>query len=175
MTTLTLESVNLDRWLAANLPRFKPPVSNAIIWPNSDLMIQMITGPNSRTDFHDDPYAELFIQLKGDISLLILEGGKLHDVRIKEGDIYVCPAHVRHSPQRGADTFGLVIEVQRKGEEIDAFEWYCPECVHLLHRVEIKLRDPEADARRAGMLFNEFYQDLPRRTCSQCGAVHPRP
>lgn len=175
MTKLILQGLNLDKWLRANSTRLKPPVNNAILWPDDDLMVQMLSGPNKRSDYHDDPYSELFIQLKGDISLDIIEQGQRREVNIREGEIFVCPAHLRHCPRRGEGTFGLVVEVQRTGDEIDAFEWYCPSCVTMLHRVELKLRDPEADGRRAAGIFNEFYADSQLRTCTHCGTVHPRP
>lgn len=167
--------IDIEQWIADNRARFKPPVSNVVMWPNPDLIVQMLSGPNSRTDFHDDPYAEVFIQVKGAMVLKIVENGEFRDITIREGDIYVCPAHVRHCPQRPADSFGLVIEIQRKGEDIDAFEWYCPNCANRIHRVEMLLRDPQADARRAGEIFNAFYANEAQRTCDACGTVHPRP
>jgi 3-hydroxyanthranilate 3,4-dioxygenase len=175
MNDATQTAVDLEQWIADNRTRFKPPVSNVVIWPNPDLIVQMLSGPNSRTDFHDDPYAEVFIQLRGTMLLRIVEDGRVRDIAIKEGEIFVCPAHVRHCPQRPADSFGLVIEIQRKGEDLDAFEWYCPKCVNCIHRVEMKLRDPQADAQRAAGIFNAFYNDIARRTCNRCGTVHPRP
>lgn len=166
---------DIEQWIADNRDRFKPPVSNVVVWPNPDLIVQMLSGPNSRTDFHDDPYAEVFIQLHGTMVLRIVENDQLRDIPIQQGEIFVCPAHVRHCPQRPANSFGLVIEIQRKGEDLDAFEWYCPNCVNCIHRAEMKLRDPQADARRAGEIFNAFYNDLEQRTCKRCGTVHPRP
>jgi hypothetical protein len=44
-----------------------------------------------------------------------------------------------------------------------------------VHRVELELRDPEADARRAGAIFQAFYRDIALRTCKRCGTIHPRP
>jgi 3-hydroxyanthranilate 3,4-dioxygenase len=175
MNSIVPNAIDIERWIADNRARFKPPVSNVVMWPNPDLIVQMLSGPNARTDFHDDPYAEVFVQLKGTLLLRIVEDHRLRDVHIKEGEIYVCPAHVRHCPQRPADSFGLVIEIQRKGDEIDAFEWYCPNCASCIHRVEMKLRDPQADARRAGDIFNAFYDNVTQRTCTHCGTVHPRP
>jgi len=170
-----MKAVDLEQWLAEHRQHFKPPVSNAIVWPNQDLLVQMVGGPNFRADFHDDPYAELFIQLKGDIHLRIVEQGRLREVPIRAGELYLCPAHVRHCAQRPAGTFGLVVEVQRKGDEIDAFEWYCPNCANRLQRMEITLRAAELDAGLVSAVFEAFYEDVKRRTCSACGTIHPRP
>src|SRR5687768_17872890 len=67
-----------------------------------DLIVQVIGGPNARTDYHDDPYEEFFYQLRGDIVLGILEDGKPRDVPIREGEILLIPGRCRHSPQRPA-------------------------------------------------------------------------
>lgn len=44
--------------------------------------------------------------------------GEFKDVEIKEGEVFVLPGLVPHSPQRFADTLGLVIERRRKPEVI---------------------------------------------------------
>ena len=48
----------------------KPPVGNQMVFREAaDLIVQVIGGPNARTDYHDDPYEEFFYQLRGDIAL----------------------------------------------------------------------------------------------------------
>ena len=42
---------------------------------------------------------ELFYQLQGDMRLDIMEGGKLRQVVIKEGEMFLLPGRVPHSPQ----------------------------------------------------------------------------
>ena len=37
------------------------------------MMVTVVGGPNQRRDYHDDPTEEFFYQLKGDISLRIME------------------------------------------------------------------------------------------------------
>ena len=64
------------------------------------MVIMIVGGPNSRVDFHDDPVEEFFYQLRGDMCLKIAEDGKIYDVPIREGEVFVLPPHVRHSPQR---------------------------------------------------------------------------
>jgi len=93
---------------------FKPPVNNQQIWQDADFMVTVIGGPNHRTDFHDDPLEEFFYQFKGNAWLNIMNEGRLERIDLKEGDIFLLPPHVRHSPQRPeAGSRCLVIERQR--------------------------------------------------------------
>ena len=60
--------------------------------------------------------------------LKVGDNGNFYDVPIKEGEAFLLPPHVRHSPQRPRGSIGLVVEPQRTPEQTDAFEWYCFEC-----------------------------------------------
>jgi 3-hydroxyanthranilate 3,4-dioxygenase len=42
-------------------------------------MVTVVGGPNQRTDFHDDPVEEFFYQLRGDMMLKVVDGGKHYD------------------------------------------------------------------------------------------------
>jgi 3-hydroxyanthranilate 3,4-dioxygenase len=42
---------------------------------------------------------ELFYQVKGDMVLKVIEKGKKKDVVIKEGEAYILPSRIPHSPQ----------------------------------------------------------------------------
>ena len=75
-------------------------MGNAQIWADDDFIVTVVGGPNQRTDFHDDPCEEFFHQLKGDMVLRVWEDGGPRDIAIREGDVFLLPAHVRHSPQR---------------------------------------------------------------------------
>ncbi len=105
-------------------------------------MVTVVGGPNKRRDYHDDPTEEFFYQLKGDIFLRIMEepGKPPKEIPIHEGEVFLLPKHMRHSPQRKADTVGLVIEMPRPDGAVDAFEWYCPSCHNLVHRAEVRLK-----------------------------------
>ena len=57
---------------------------------------------------------EFFYQLKGDMVLKVHDEGKFYDVPIREGEVFLLPAHVRHSPQRPQKgSIGLVVEPAR--------------------------------------------------------------
>ena len=92
--------LNFNGWLKDNADRFKPPVNNQQIWANADFICTVVGGPNQRTDFHDDPYEEYFHQFRGNAHLLVLDRGKFERIELNEGDIFLLPAHMRHSPQR---------------------------------------------------------------------------
>ena len=164
--------LNFNAWLDAHSDRFKPPVGNQQIWKNSDLVCTVVGGPNQRTDFHDDPYEEYFHQFKGNASLLIADRGKFERIALKEGDVFLLPPHVRHSPQRPEEgSLCTVIERSRPAGVIDAFEWYCAHCGELIARRELQLLSIVEDLPKA---FASFYDTAEsERICPHCGHIHP--
>jgi 3-hydroxyanthranilate 3,4-dioxygenase len=103
--------------------------------------------------------------------LKLAENEKIHDVKIREGEIFMLPPHVRHSPQRPmAGSVGLVVESARRDDDVDAFEWFCFKCGKRVHRIEVKVTDIVKDL---PPLYEAFYADTKARTCSRCGTVHP--
>lgn len=168
----TLQAFNFQGWIDQNKDKLKPPVGNAQVWEDGEMMVTVVGGPNQRRDFHDDPTEEFFYQVKGDIVVRIMEepGKPPRDVPIREGEVFLLPKHVRHSPQRGPDTIGLVIEVPRPEGSLDAFEWFCPNCHQLIHRAEVRLQSLVKDL---PPIFDTFYSSEANRTCKHCGTVHP--
>ena len=82
----------------------------------------MVSGPNARTDYHDDPYEEFFFQLRGNMVLKVIDNGGPRDIPIREGEILLIPGHFRHSPQRPEPgSVGLVVEKIRPLDVDDAF------------------------------------------------------
>ncbi len=166
-----LKAFNFAGWIEENRHLLKPPVGNRRIWEDAGMIAMAVGGPNRRTDYHDDPVEEFFYQIKGDMVLKVVDDGAFYDVSIREGDVFMLPAHVRHSPQRPQEgSVGLVIEPMRAAGEKDAFEWYCFECRALVHRVEVKL---ESIVRDLPPIYAAFYADEAARTCAACGALHP--
>ena len=162
---------NFQAWIDEHRDLLKPPVGNAQIWQNSDFIVTVVGGPNARTDYHDDPFEEFFYQLKGDMVLRLWGANGPEDMPIREGEIFLLPPNVPHSPQRPVPgSIGLVIERQRPAGSLDAFQWYCGECGTIVHRVEVQLKSIVADL---PPLFAAFYADEALRTCGGCGAVHP--
>jgi len=167
-----LKAFNFQKWIEANKEKFKPPVGNAQVWEDGEMMVTVVGGPNQRKDYHDDPTEEFFYQLKGDIFLRLMEtpGKAPIEVPIKEGEIFLLPKHMRHSPQRQAGSIGVVVEIPRPEGALDAFEWYCQNCHQLVHRAEVKLKSIVRDLPPP---FEKFYDDEGLRKCKHCGAVHP--
>ncbi len=166
-----LSAFNFASWIDRNRHLLEPPVGNQQIWTDADLMVTVVGGPNERTDFHDDPAEEFLYQLQGDMVLKVLEDGVHYDVPMKQGDIFLIPAHCRHSPQRPMPgSVALVVEPKRLPGERDGFEWYCFACGVRLHRVEIELKSIVADL---PPLFTAFYENESLRRCPRCGELHP--
>jgi 3-hydroxyanthranilate 3,4-dioxygenase len=165
--------LNLERWIDEHREQLQPPVGNAQVWEDADFIVTVVGGPNQRTDYHDDPLEEFFFQLKGDMVLRLMEDSRPRDLPICQGDIFLLPPHVRHSPQRPEPgSVGLVIEYRRPQGMRDAFEWYCLACHARVHRVEVELKSIVRDL---PPLFAQFYDNAELRKCPACGTVHPGP
>jgi 3-hydroxyanthranilate 3,4-dioxygenase len=164
---------SLMRWIEDHRDELTPPVANKQIWREADMIVMIVGGGNERNDFHDDPREEFFYQIKGDMNLVIWPEAATEpfDMPIREGDIYLLPPHLRHSPQRpDPESIGLVVEYQRDVGELDGFEWACPNCAHLVHRVELQVQAIDKDL---PPLFAAFHKDVEARTCPNCATVHP--
>ena len=164
--------INLDKWLSDNAAKFAPPVGNMQIWADSDLICTVVGGPNQRSDFHDDPHEEYFHQFRGTAYLLLWDRGRFDRVTLNQGDTFLLPAHVRHSPQRPeAGSLCTVIERARAEGVKDGFEWACARCGSLVVRKEVQLQSIVSDLPK---VFNQFYETTDaQRTCPECGEVHP--
>ena len=164
-----LAAFNLSRWIEEHAHLLKPPVGNQMVFREAgDLIVMAIGGPNARTDYHDDPYEEFFYQLRGNIVLKVMENGAARDVPIREGEVLLVPAHCRHSPQRPANSVGLVVEKVRPRNVNDGFEWYCPNCWTRVHRIDVNVQNIVTDL---PPLFDAFYRS--ERKCPNCGTIHP--
>lgn len=162
--------LNFKQWIEEHRHLLKPPVGNQQIWADTDFMVTVVGGPNERLDYHDDPTEEFFYQLEGDMILRLMTEDGPQDMPIREGEIFLLPPHVRHSPQRPADTVGLVIERQRPEGAVDGFEWYCLNCDALVHRAEVMLTSIVDDL---PPIFAAYEADEQARTCERCGTLHP--
>ena len=96
----------------------------------------------------------------------IQENGQAKEIVIKEGEMFLLPGNVPHSPIRGENTVGLVIEKVRKGTDlIDGLMWFCDKCNTELKSYRFKLENIEKDFLPR---FKEFYSSVEDRTCSNC-------
>ncbi len=160
---------NFHQWIKDNQKFLKPPVSNKCVYTEAgDIIVMVVGGPNRRKDYHYNETEEFFYQIKGDIRVKIQEDGKAVEVPIKEGEIFLLPARVPHSPIRPADTVGLVVELHRNHGEKDGLLWFCDHCNEKLHETYFPLLDIENDFLSR---FKEFYDSEEKRTCIKCGNI----
>ncbi len=162
--------LNFRKWIDENRHLLKPPVGNKVIYPDGDFIVMVVGGPNSRKDFHYDEGPEFFYQLEGEMVLKTMQHGKPVDYPIKAGEIFLLPPQVPHSPQRMENSIGLVIERKRLPGEMDGLLWFCERCHNPLHEEYFPLTNVEKDF---DAVFENFYSDEHKRTCSECGEVMP--
>jgi 3-hydroxyanthranilate 3,4-dioxygenase len=164
---------NLHQWIEDNRSLLKPPVGNKTLYHNTgDFIVMVVGGPNSRKDFHFNETEELYYQVEGDIVVRIVEDGKIVDIPIKQGEIFLLPGNTPHSPQRGPNTAGLVVEKVRADHEMDGFIWFCENCNEKLYEEHFKLSDIVT---QLPPVMARFYSSLESRTCKNCGTVMEPP
>lgn len=123
MSNSIVKKINVQQWIEDNQSQFLPPVCNKLMH-NNQLTIMFVGGPNVRKDYHFEEGEELFYQLKGDMCLKVLEQGQHRDVIIKQGQIFLLPAFIPHSPNRFQNTIGFVMERKRDDEELDCLRYF---------------------------------------------------
>jgi 3-hydroxyanthranilate 3,4-dioxygenase len=163
---------NFKKWIDENRHLLKPPVGNIQVWKDAEFIVMVVGGPNSRKDYHYNEGEEFFYQLEGDIVVKIIDEGKPRDIHIKEGDIFLLPPRTPHSPQRGPNTVGLVIERERAKTELDGFLWYCENCGEKLYEEYEYVTDI---VKQLPPIFSRFYGNLENCTCKNCGTVMEAP
>ena len=167
-----LPPINFKSWIEENRHLLKPPVGNKVVYEDTELIIMVVGGPNTRKDYHIDEGEEFFYQLEGGMVLRIMEDAKPRDIQINEGEIFLLPPKVPHSPQRFENTVGLVVERKRQEGELDAFQWYCDECNALLYEEYLQLKDI---VRQLPPIFEGFWNNDDARSCKSCFAYLEKP
>ena len=163
--------INFKQWIEDNRHLLKPPVGNKAIY-NEDYIVMVVGGPNSRKDYHLNQTPEFFYQVEGDIVLKIIEDGEPRDIHIREGEVFYLPPDIPHSPQRGPNTVGLVIEQKRPEGMEDGLAWFCENCNEKLHQEPFQLVNIETDM---PVIFDKYYSSQELRTCDACGAEMQAP
>lgn len=126
-----MQPVNVNKWIQENKSYFLPPVCNKLMH-NNQLTVMFVGGPNQRKDYHIEEGEELFYQLEGDMCLKIIENEEHKDIYIKEGEMFLLPARIPHSPQRFPNTVGLVLERRRSDAEEDGLRFYVENSTEVL-------------------------------------------
>ena len=169
---MTFSTYDLNRWIEENQKHFSPPQrTNRLLIHEKDFMVMILRGPNVRLDFHIEPGDEFFYQIEGDIELHMKSPGtKREIVRIRQGEIFLCPGGVPHSPRRGEGTWGLVIERKRRPEENEEFVWICERCDEKVLSQVVTQGDVPTQVKQ---IYEKFNEDQSLRTCGSCGYVFP--
>lgn len=168
-----LAPFNFQAWIEEHRHLLKPPVGNQQVFKgNNDFIVMVVGGPNARKDFHYNEGEEFFYQLEGDIVLRVVEDGQIRDIPIRQGEIFLLPPKVPHSPQRPANTIGLVIERYRRPNEKDGFLWFCEKCHHKLYETYFVLTDI---VKQLPEVMKTFYDSEEHRTCKKCGHIMQKP
>ncbi|MBC7428892.1 MAG: 3-hydroxyanthranilate 3,4-dioxygenase [Bacteriovorax sp.] len=165
-----LPPFNFKGWIEENRHLLKPPVANKVIYKEGNFIIQVVGGPNSRTDFHVNQTDEFFYQLEGTMFLRVINAkGSVEEIHVKEGDIFLLPGGVPHSPQRAENSVGLVIEKARQPDDTDGLLWVCSKCHKQLYSETFHLENIET---QFSAVFERFYNS-DHVKCS-CGHVNGR-
>ncbi len=161
---------NFKKWIDEHRHLLKPPVGNKQVYEDAEFIVMVVGGPNARKDYHYNESEEFFYQLEGNIIVKIQENEKAVEVPIQEGEIFLLPPKVPHSPIRSEGSIGLVIERKRRAGEEDGLLWFCDQCNTKLYEEYFELKSIEKDFLP---VFKTFYNNKTNRTCKHCGHVMP--
>ena len=160
---------NLNKWISENRHLLKPPVGNKNLYVDAgDFIVMIVAGPNARKDYHYNETEELFYQIEGDIIVKTQQDGKMIEVPIKEGEMFLLPAKIPHSPIRSKNSIGLVIERKRDKNHKDGLMWFSERANALLYEEYFQLTNIEKDFLP---VFKKFYSSEKLRTCPKTGDV----
>ena len=160
---------NLQQWIEDNRELLKPPLGNKNLFVEAgDFIVMIVGGPNARKDYHYNETEELFYQIEGDIIVKIQHEGKAVEIPIKEGEMFLLPAKIPHSPIRPESSVGIVIERKRNENDKDGLMWFSDTANHLLYEEYFHLTNIEKDFLP---VFKRFYSNEKLRTCPATGEV----
>jgi len=168
----TFAPYDVRRWIEENKQLFSPPYkTNRVVVHQKEFIVMIVHGPNTRLDFHIEPADEFFYQIHGDIELhLKPPDGRREVINLREGEMFLCPGDLAHSPRRPENTWGLVIERKRRADENEMFVWFCEKCdEQVLSRTVV-----QGDiARQVSEVYEAFNAEPSVRACKYCGYMFP--
>lgn len=166
--------INFKKWVDENAHLLQPPVNNKCVFSGKDFFVMAIGGPNDRTDYHINDTEEWFYQVKGDMILKIVDESTtpptFKDIPVAEGDMFLLPGRVPHSPQRFADTIGIVIERVRDVSSTgvpDILRWYCSACHGIVYEESFLCLDVATQIKD---IIHRYHAS--DKTCTACGTVN---
>lgn len=165
-----LKAFNVEEWMRVNSHLLKPPINNHVIHCG-DFQVMLVSGPNSRSDYHVDAYEEYFYQIRGRLILKVYHENEFYDVVINGGDTFCLPAMIAHSPQRENGSLGIVVERRREKGVKDCLKWFCGECREVVWEKWFWCGDLVGDLKR---VVEEYWGDVSNRRCRNCGWVETK-
>ncbi|KAI9023814.1 3-hydroxyanthranilic acid dioxygenase [Phycomyces nitens] len=166
---MLLPPINFKKWVEEHADYLQPPVNNFLLFKGQDTIIMIVGGPNKRTDYHINETEEWFYQIKGDMTLKVVDEGVFRDISINEGDMFLLPPRVPHNPVRYQDTIGLVIERVRLPHHTDGLRWYCQGCKEIVYEESFHCVDLGTQLKP---VIERFAASEALRTCKKCGIVN---
>jgi 3-hydroxyanthranilate 3,4-dioxygenase len=164
-----LKALNLNA-IMKGLAGAASPVST--LWQEPDMMAFLAKGRSYRSEFHVDPSDEVMVMIKGDADVhYIAPDGEHRIARVREGEVFRCPAGTPHSPRFAPEAFMLVLERKRRPGEEDRFQWYCDKCKEKLFEVVKHVGDYREDP--VSRAYEAFHSSEANRKCRKCGHVAP--
>ncbi|CAD6191620.1 unnamed protein product [Caenorhabditis auriculariae] len=163
MQPAAVTAFEIPSWVKENQNDFVPPVCNKCMF-SDQLKVFFVGGPNQRKDFHLEEGEEFFCQLKGDMLLKTFDSGHARDLVIKQGEMFMLPSRVEHSPQRFSNTLGLVVERERLNTEFDCVRYFVGSTEERLYERWFHLTDVVKDLPpliKAFFNSNEFKSGRP--------------
>ena len=160
---------NLNKWIDENRSILKPPIGNKNLYNKAgDFIVMVVAGPNSRKDYHYNESEELFYQIEGNINILTQQNNNLVNIEVNEGDMFLLPAKIPHSPVRPKGSIGLVIEKVRTNKDKDGLIWFCENCNEKIFEEYFHLKNIEKDF---NPVFKKFYNSEFLRKCKKCNFI----
>ena len=129
-----LQNFNVEEYFRTHADDWGPrPVR--VIWESSDYVTLLVRGPSTGKEFHVGRGDEIFYQVKGELNFhYVTEEGERKLIHLKEGESFLLPARIPHSPRRPNDSsWTLVVERRPRPEDEDYWLWFCESCNHKLY------------------------------------------
>ena len=168
----SLNTINFKTWIDEHRHLLKPPVANRCIYTEAkDFIIMIVGGPNARKDYHYNEGEEFFYQIEGDMVLKIIDDDQPVEIPIRAGEIFLLPPKVPHSPQRPANTVGLVIERMRHPGEHDGCIWFCESCNSKVYEEYFHIEKASDIVAKLKMVMEKVRNSEALRTCKKCGVI----
>lgn len=141
-----------------------------VLWQAGESLAFIARGRDYRSEFHINPSDEVMVMLIGEMRLHYRPGSGAEEVAVlPEGSTIFTQGGIPHSPRFDSNSFVMVLERLRRPDELDRFQWFCPQCDRLLHTEEAHVADYRSNP--VTLAYQHLASDEAARTCAACGTV----